>query len=558
MKLSNKFSVITSLWSVTTGIPLILSCVYLAVNIDDYGTVFFYLSEVFVVLIAIFYFYHKKRLEKAISNENIEDIYNTPLICGVHTLLNFSVFIFLFLLFISPLTEVTSLQNIFKIGFLLLPVGLIQMSLVYYLSFFLLSDYYRGFENIKFEGLDIVQKILLLIVPTIIFSGFIGYMIAKSYIGLFYLIFPALTTWALIRTIKIPLDSVLTRMQNILSDSTGFSRKDSVISGDEIADIDEIFSRFFEKTISLISRIKDTASNILTQGEAILDGIQRVGSSSMEIDNYVSDILKNKEESESIIGAVRRESEGLSSLSSEMESQVQTLTNSSKESIALANSGEDKSEKGIDKINAFVHKIEEGSKSLEELSSAFEEIKEFNSLMEQISDDTNLLALNASIEATRGEGESKGFSVIAEEIRKLSNDSASYLEKTKENIKRMSNAVSSIVESTEKSISIFEECKTVIQKSTEDLKRISESIGVTTNMAEQISDILKEGFGSLDKIKKSTKKLSTINEKQAETAMYLSKDKNKQVSSIEDTEVRVQTLISLIDKIKESAEIYIE
>jgi methyl-accepting chemotaxis protein len=179
--------------------------------------------------------------------------------------------------------------------------------------------------------------------------------------------------------------------------------------------------------------------------------------------------------------------------------------------------------------------------------------------MEQISDDTNLLALNASIEATRKEGgESKGFSVIADEIRKLSNDSASYLEKTRENIKRMREAVRSIVESTEESKAIFEESKSIIQKTAEDLEQISESIGMTTNMADQISSILKEEADSTEGINKLTKKISSLNEKQVENALSLSKETEAQVASMEDTEIRVRTLISLIDKIKENSDIHLE
>jgi len=559
MKLSNKFALISSLVSFATGTPLLISCVLWTVSLEDYTKTLPALAALSLVLAGLFYFYQENRLRKAIAGERKKIIYDTPVVSGVHAALNFSAFILLLSLIINPLFELTSIKNIFKISFYILPVGLIQLSLIYHLGFNLLTPYYRTLEETKFTGLNITQKVLLLGIPAIIFSLFTGYILTKSWLGLLYLVFPSLIIWILIKTIKEPVDIIQERIQKLLKEPALPFPKTAVVSGDEIALVNDCLSLLMERTISLIRGVKDTADKIRTQGEAILSGVKRLSSSSKQIDSSAHEILGNKEEFQSVVNSVQKNNDELSSLSSEIESQIKTLVNSSKKSIDLANSGEEKSEEGVNKINTFVRKIEEGSKSLEELSSAFEEIKEFNLLMEQISDDTNLLALNASIEATRKEGEeSKGFSVIADEIRKLSNDSASYLEKTKDNIKRMSEAVKSIVESTEKSISIFEESKSIIQKTAEDLKEISESIGMSTNMADQISGILKEGSDSIGEIKKSAKKLSSLNEKQVEAALGLSKETEEQVASMEDTEIRVQTLISLIDKIKESVSINIE
>ncbi len=559
MKLSNKFALISSVVSFIIGIPLVFSFIMWTIPMEYNRNFFYSILAISLSLICFFYFYQEFRLKKAIANNDERTLLYTPLLSAIHASLNFSVLIFISILILNPLLKLTTTTNILKIGLLTLPIGLIELSFIYYLSLLLLMPYYKNLENTRIKNLNISQQILLLTIPAIIFSGFTGYIITKSWNGLIYLLFPALTVWILIKIIKYPVTYLQQRIEHMTNDSLTIPKKRIVLLGEEMSSINEALSLFLEKTVSSISNIKDTADNVRTQGEAILSGIQRISSSSKQIDHSAHEFLSNKEESQSSISSVNKSNDGLSSLSSEIESQIKTLLNTSKKSIELANSGEQKSEEGVNKINDFVQKIEEGSKSLEELSSAFEEIKEFNSLMEQISDDTNLLALNASIEATRKEGEeSKGFSVIADEIRKLSNDSTSYLEKTKENIKRMSEAVKSIVESTEKSISIFEESKSIIQKTAEDLKEISESIGMTTNMADQISGILQESSTATNEIKKSTKKLSLLNEKQVDAALSLSKETEEQVASMEETETRVHTLISLIDKIKESANIKIE
>jgi len=559
MKLSNKFALISSLVSFTVGILLTFSLIFWTIPLEDYSKAFLFLIISSSMLTGGLYFYQETRLNKAIADKDKEKLFNTPFLCAVQAALNFSVFVFILLLISNSLFKITTTINIVKMGFLFIPVGLIQLSFIYYLGLYLLIPYYLEQESKEIKGLNISHKVLLLVIPAVIFSGLTGYVITKSLGGFLYILLPSLIIWLLIKTIKEPVNHLLGRLEYLLDDNLPVPEQKKFISGDEIANIDNALSVFLGKTDSSVFQINETLENVKTQGKAILSGIEREASSSKQIDYSVSDILASKEEIEAIIKSINKNNAKIESLSSEIESQIKTLINTSKKSIELANTGEEESEKGVSKINTFVLKIEEGSKSLQELSSAFEQIKEFNSLMEQISDDTNLLALNASIEATRKEGvESKGFSVIADEIRKLSNDSASYLEKTRENIKRMREAVRSIVESTEESKAIFEESKSIIQKTAEDLEQISESIGMTTNMANQISSILKEEADSTEGINKLTKKISSLNEKQVENALSLSKETEAQVASMEDTEIRVRTLISLIDKIKENSDIHLE
>ena len=560
MKLSNKFALISGLASFATGTPILLSCIRWTIPFEKQNKTLLFILFLSLILAGLFYLYHRNRLQKAISEENQKAVYDTPLIAGLHAFLNFSVLILLFSLIFNPIFDLTSLKNILKIGVYSIPIGLVELSIIYYLGFVVLTPYYSSLEEAKFTGLNLTQKILLLGATAIIFSVFAGYILTKSWFGIIYLLFPSFLIWILIKTIKEPIVCVQQRIQKILNEPlTSPGETTKLLSGDEIALLNDSLTLFLKKTSSIISKIKETADTVRTQGEAILSGIRKLSSTSQQIDNSAREMLTNKDESAMAVNSVEKQNEELSALSSEIESQIKTLTNTSKKSIELANSGETKSEEGVNKINSFVQKIEEGSKSLEELSSAFDEIKEFNSLMEQISDDTNLLALNASIEATRKKGdESKGFSVIADEIRKLSNDSASYLEKTKDNIKRMSDAVKSIVESTEKSKAIFENSKSIIKKTAEDLKEISESIGMSTNMADQIYGILKEESNSIEEIKKSTKKLSSINEQQTESVLTLSKETQEQVALMKDTETRAQTLLSLLGKIEENSDTKIE
>ncbi|MEO0294077.1 MAG: methyl-accepting chemotaxis protein [candidate division WOR-3 bacterium] len=550
MKLSNKIALISTVLSILIGTPILFSSLYWFLSPENYKDIFLNLLSATLFLSFVFYFIEENKLKKAIVIGDGEILYSIPMIYGFHIFLNFGVFLFLFYLILRSLFGFPSLEEIFKALFSFLSIGGLEFSIIYFLSFSLLSPKFKELKDFKFKGLNLGKKISFFGSSVIIFSFFVGYIASKSPFCLIYLIFAPFLLWVLIKIVREPILEIREKLQNFTRDFSVIERK--VISGDEIEEIDDSVTLFIKDRNSLIFRLKDAYEKINTQAEAILTGIERLASSTSKVNKFINEILSIKDESGGVINSVHKKNEGIYSLSTEIESQIKTFIHSSKDSIDLANSTELRTEEKVERITAFVKKVKEGSRVLEELSKAFEEIKEINFLMEQISEDTNLLALNASIEAVRKEGEeSKGFAVIAEEIRKLSNDSASYLEKIRENIKRMDEAVNSIVATTEESISIFEETKSIIQKTKEDLKKISESIVINTNMAEQISGILKEGYESTDEIRKLSNKLSQLNDKQVENALLVLREMEEETASIEEARMRIQTLISLTEKIKE-------
>lgn len=195
---------------------------------------------------------------------------------------------------------------------------------------------------------------------------------------------------------------------------------------------------------------------------------------------------------------------------------------------------------GIDIINNLGKRADETSlitskvgESIEELQKKTEIINEFTRTIEDITEETNLLSLNASIEAARAGDAGRGFSVVAEEIRKLADD-------TGDAASEISNNVKNIIAQTGATVQTANQAREMVSLQTE---AVTEVINVFENMKKQM-DILVEGLGVISEC------IEAADDKRTESV-----DAVQNISAIiEETTANAVSVNSIADKLMESVD----
>lgn len=208
---------------------------------------------------------------------------------------------------------------------------------------------------------------------------------------------------------------------------------------------------------------------------------------------------------------------------------------------------------GSDRINQMGRQMDiikstvtESLTTVEELNKSMEEVNNFLSAIKRISDQTNILALNASIEAVRAGASGAGFKVVANEIKKLAEQSADTVKQIDEIIDRVKSKTQLVFEKANDGSIAVEDGESITQQVLESFEhiklafnKIDENIAVELNMADIESAIFM-------KIREQSENISTIS-KNHSAAM------KEMVATIQDQNANVEIIYNSINNINHSS-----
>ncbi len=255
---------------------------------------------------------------------------------------------------------------------------------------------------------------------------------------------------------------------------------------DEFGEMCIAFNAFMEKLNEIVTRIITSATQLSSSAGNLLTTSEMMASNAGEVASQV--------------GTVAVASEEMAATSNEVASNCTVAADSSKHANSAALTGASVVQETVSVMNRIAQRVKESAKTVESLGGRSNEIGEIVGTIEDIADQTNLLALNAAIEAARAGEQGRGFAVVADEVRALA-------ERTTKATKEIGKMIKTIQQETREAVGSMEEGVAEVEKGTAEaaksgqaLKEILGQIGTVTMQVNQIATAAEQQTSTTNEI----------------------------------------------------------
>lgn len=361
--------------------------------------------------------------------------------------------------------------------------------------------------------------------------------IVFSILGLGFLIF------ILRRTLK-PL-SVLSSNAEKIAEGDLTIEQPVFQSKDEIGQLAESFNKMSSNLKVLIKDIQTDSKKLSSDSTVINGSIAEAKEGVQNIVNAIEQINQNCQESmqssEDTAQAMNEMTQGIL----RMADNTTTIVNSTNDVNSVAHEGDKAVHSAVSQMHIIEEKIEQFATVIQELDTDSHEISQIMQLITGIAEQTNLLALNAAIEAARAGEAGKGFAVVADEIRKLADQTSHSASKVYELISKIQANTNTAVDSmaankteVHQGIILIEQVGTMFDQISNSINSLSVEIDELSSLSEQMSASAEEVTAAVHEIAQS----SVHSAESADTVVNTSKDQLDGIQEISGATTRLSDM----------------
>ena len=317
-------------------------------------------------------------------------------------------------------------------------------------------------------------------------------------LGLLAVLLGLLLMWLTARGVTRPILGVAAMLKDIASGEGDLTRRLAYARQDELGELSGWFNRFLDKLQPIISDVKNSVQDARSTADQ-----------SSAIANQTSAGMQQQ----------YREVDQVATAFHEMSATAQDVARSAAQAAEAARGADQATREGLGVIDTTTVSIEQlaserttAMREVEGLASSSDKIGSVLEVIRSIAEQTNLLALNAAIEAARAGEAGRGFAVVADEVRNLAKRTQDSVEEIRQVIEGLQSGTREVVSSMHSSHRQAQVSVAQVEMAVTALQRIGEAVGVITDMNLQIASAAEEQSSVADEINRNISSIRDVTE----------------------------------------------
>ncbi|MEZ2658232.1 methyl-accepting chemotaxis protein [Aneurinibacillus aneurinilyticus] len=303
---------------------------------------------------------------------------------------------------------------------------------------------------------------------------------------------------------------------------------------DEIGDLARNFQSMVSNLRTLIYQVREKSEQVSASAEELTASSEQTSQAIEQVAVITQEVAAGSEEQAHSVTesatAIHQMSKGMRDIAS----YVRQVSASAAGTSEVAQEGNVSIQHAVRQMSAIQSTVQQLGESIKRLGSRSEEIGQIVGVIGNIASQTNLLALNAAIEAARAGEQGKGFAVVADEVRKLAEESASSAQQISDLIERIQQETGQALSSMETATQNVMEGIEVVNASGNSFARIEKAVDGAAKQISEVSTATEDISLNTEQIVHSIDVITKVTEKATEGTQSISAATEEQLAAMEE------------------------
>lgn len=373
------------------------------------------------------------------------------------------------------------------------------------------------------------------------------------YVILVAMIIGVAIIYFIIRSIIVPVRKLIQVSQQI-SEGDLTVQVVETLATDEIAQLGRSFNKMIHSLRTILMEVSETSSLLAASSEELTASSEQTSNATQFIAENIEQMAEGAEVQ---VGSVKMGSRIVIEMSKDVRgiaARSQAVSEKAVQATRISKEGNRTIQTAVSQMNSIQGTVENLSLVIKNLTSQSNEIGNIVSLISKISAQTNLLSLNASIEAARAGEHGRGFSVVAQEVKKLSEQTADSSKQITSMIKTIQTETQQAVVSMDETFSEVTGGIQIMNKAGELFSQIQLSIEDVEKQIQEVSIASKQVLNGVDQAAQAMGTISDIVEESALATHNVSSAVEEQLASMEEIAASSEALSKMAIELQEMNE----